>query len=75
MAKYLKKEEMSNILATIVGDGAVKIYVQNQNKNYEKGDVMIYKNGNITSLFKCKVAGTYGIPSETAFKKINLRGR
>ena len=66
---------MSNILSTIVGDGTIKNYVNGQNKRYEKGDVMIYKNGNITSLFKCKVAGNYGIPSETAFKKINLRGR
>ena len=75
MAKYIKKEEMSNILSTIVGDGTIKNYVNGQNKRYEKGDVMISKNVNITSLFKCKVAGSYGIPSETAFKKINLRGR
>ena len=75
MAKYIKKEEMSNILATIVGDGTIKIYVQNQNKSYEKGDVMIYKNGNITSLFKCKLRGTYGLPTESGFKKISLRGK
>ncbi|WP_156299020.1 hypothetical protein [Streptobacillus canis] len=66
------KEEMQEILKTIIGEGVIKQGGSSQ--TYSKGDVMKYKNGSKWYLYKCKRTGSYSIPDETNFKRIDLRG-
>ncbi len=71
--RVIDKNEEIKILRIILGQG--------ENKNsgveqeYKKGDIMKYFNNGSVTLYKCKKAGTYSIPDETNFKKINLRGK
>lgn len=72
--KVIALEELISVLNTIIGNGNIIIY-NGVEKEYVKGDVMIYFNNNEYLLFKCLKDGAYTIPNNPNFKKICLRGK
>lgn len=74
MAELITKENLKVVLKTLIGSGAIKYFSSSRSISVSAGDVVIKKNDSgLYTIYKCKISGSYSIPTPQAFKEISLR--